>query len=140
MQVRSSFFKPASMALTLGLALLTVRTAVAQITYDAGTNGAPDGGEINISGATLFSQFFSFPGSTNDFINANGNMVSRTCGDIPRARFYDSDCDGFSDSVEQLARPSLGSACPPYSTYWLINQRGVGSGNGLGEFVTFQLQ
>src|SRR5262245_37031475 len=96
--------------LAMALALLCTRTAVAQITFDAGTNGSPDGGEINISGATLFAQFFSFPGSTNDFINANGNIVTRPCGNIPAASFYDSDCDGFSDSVDQLARPSIGTS------------------------------
>lgn len=120
------------------LTLVAVPSASAQVTYNAGTNGAPNGGQINISGATLFVDFFNTPSSTNDFINANGNMIPRPgpCNDmIAGAGFYDSDCDGFQDSIDQLA-PTF--VCPTWSGYWLFQYRSVGSVEGFGEFVDFQ--
>ena len=83
-----------------------------------------DGGEVNISGATLFRDFFFSPASTNDYIDANGDG------------FF-----GFDQStppfVDQLA-PLYGY--PSWNGWWLVQYRGVGSVNGLGEFIDFQLQ
>jgi hypothetical protein len=81
-----------------------------------------DGGEVNISGATLFVNFFEAPGSTNDWIDVDGDGWS-----------------GFQDYppyVDQLA-PLFG--CPDWQGWWLVQYRGVGSGNGLKEFVDYQL-
>ncbi len=100
------------------------------------------GAEINLSGATLFADFYPTEPSTRDYINVNKNYVE--CGGVsdltrPRAKWYDSDCpaDGLFDQSEQLA----GGFAPgiPLNSFWLVQVRSVGSGNGLGEFINFQL-
>jgi len=81
------------------------------------------GGEVNISGATLFRDFFSSPASTNDFVDVDADGLAG----------FDPDTPPF---VDQLA-PLYG--CPDWIGWWLVQYRGVGSVNGLGEFVDFQL-
>jgi len=84
------------------LVCIVAAAASAQtVTYENGQNGAPNGGQVNISGATLFVDFYNTPASTNDFINANGNTVSRPapCSDtVPYATFIDTNCDGTPDN------------------------------------------
>ncbi len=78
-----------------------------------------NGGEVNISGATLFRDFFAGKASTNDW--------------------NDFDNDGVKyPNVDQLAAdytPGQGSL----NTWWLVQYRSVGSLNGLDEFVDWQL-
>jgi len=82
------------------------------------------GGQVNVSGATLFQDFFTAPASTNDFIDADGDGLHG----------YDPFTPPF---VDQLA-PAY--ACGGgWIGWWLVQYRGVGSGNGLNEFVDYQL-
>jgi len=81
------------------------------------------GGEVNISGASLFFDFFKAPASTNDFIDADGDG---------RFGFNSSGSGGWY--VDQLAED-----WEPVTTWWLVQYRGVGSGNGLVEFVNYVL-
>jgi hypothetical protein len=75
------------------------------------------GGEVNISGATLFADFFKSPQSTADWIDVDGNGVS-----------------GFDGvDIQQLADDYPGTG----SSYWGVHYRGVGSGNGLKELVNY---
>src|SRR5215470_5729114 len=121
-------------------------SACAKIDIDAGQNGAPNGGQVNITGATLFKNFFTQPASTNaDCLPpgggpANGKTAPNdfpVCANfVPFCGFFSSPCPGFS-ATNQLA-PSF--SCPqitPY--YWVVQYRGVGSVEGLGEFVDNQL-
>jgi len=80
------------------------------------------GDEINISGATLFTDFFSTPNSTNDYIDVDDDGV------------FGFDPDTFL--VDQLA-PTY--TCPDWLGYWMVQYRGVGSGNGLAELVDYHL-
>ena len=80
-------------------------------------------GQVNISGATLFEAFFKSPASTNDYIDADGDGIK-----------------GFSVSdpltPDKLATQWTGSL-DSLTTYWLVQYRGVGSGNGLADLVNF---
>ena len=82
-----------------------------------------EGGEVNISGASLFFDFFKAPASTNDFIDADGDG---------RFGFNESGSGGWF--VDQLAEE-----WEPATTWWAVQYRGVGSGNGLAEFVSYVL-
>ena len=97
-----------SLLLVVGL---VSASALAQPTYDY---------EVNISGATLFRNFFTAPASTNDWIDVNGDGVI-----------------GF----DPFRVPVVDQLAPLYPTsgWWLVQYRGVGSVNGLGEFVDYQL-
>jgi hypothetical protein len=90
----------------------------ANITFEA----HPDAGQVNISGATLFQSFFTSGASTVDHIDVDGDGFAG----------FDPDTAPF---VQQLA-PSFSCTL---NTFWLVQYRGVGSGNGLAEFVDFQL-
>ncbi|MFP4054588.1 MAG: PEP-CTERM sorting domain-containing protein [Phycisphaerae bacterium] len=79
-----------------------------------------------MSGATLFATFFRVNASTNDWI--------------------DVDNDGFKGYqshhpyVQNLATPwsDISDYSSPYdSTHWIVQYRGVGSGNGLKELVDY---
>jgi hypothetical protein len=74
---------------------------------------------VNISGATLFENFFIAPSSTNDFI--------------------DPDFDGFarriSPGIDQLAPGGQRKASYDDDAHWIVTYRSTGSGNGLAEFV-----
>ncbi len=100
------------------VAAATVGVASATVTIQ--------GGEVNISGATLFRDFFQAPASTNDWIDADGDG-----------------CYGFTltptppcDYVDQIAESWT---TPDWTGWWLVQYRSVGSGNGLAEFVNYQL-
>src|SRR5262245_27631221 len=82
--------------------------------------GSQHAGEIMITGATLFGDFFRFPAQTNDYLDANGNG-----------------CSGPSACVENLATVFAPGAA--INTFWAVTYRGVGSVNGLREFVDWQI-
>ncbi|MFO0895371.1 MAG: hypothetical protein U0574_10515 [Phycisphaerales bacterium] len=82
-----------------------------------------NGGQVSISGASLFAPFFQSPASSADWIDANNNgCVGTLCTPVP----------------EQLA-PSFDPLLPPPQVFMEVQYRGVGSGNGLNEFVAWQL-
>ncbi|MGQ9651909.1 MAG: hypothetical protein ACUVXJ_17530, partial [Phycisphaerae bacterium] len=98
----------AAVPLTVG-----VRGAAAQpFIYD---------GEVAIAGATLFRDFFKFPASTNDYIDADGDGSAGKFGSWP---------------PDQLAVTFAPGS--PLTTYWIVQYRGVGSVNGLSEFLASQ--
>jgi hypothetical protein len=67
---------------------------------------------VNISGATLFQNFFISPSSTNDYLDVDGDGIA-----------------GINlNGPDQLAAGSI-----PSNSYWNINYRAVGSGNGVTE-------
>ena len=104
-----------------GLVGLMSTAAWGQVTFDP---NAQNTGQVNISGATLFRPFFEVPASTNDYIDADNDGRSGFDPVLVVAR-------------DQLAENyTLGGAL---FTEWLVQYRGVGSVNGLGEFVTSQL-
>lgn len=80
-----------------------------------------NGGEVNISGATLFADFFFKPASTNDYIDADGNAHAGK----------------FSSWPPQNLAPTW-TPGTPLNTWWAYNYRGMGSGNGLKEFLGSQ--
>lgn len=95
----------------------------------AGLLGAPyapaaiiiQGDEVNISGATLFTDFFRSPNSTNDWIDVDHDGIW-----------------GFDPATWQLDQLAPTFACN-WSGWWLVQFRGVGSGNGLSELVDYHL-
>lgn len=78
-------------------------------------------GEIAISGATLFRDFFKFPASTNDYIDADGDGIAGKFNSWP---------------PDQLAATFVPGS--PLTTHWIVQYRGVGSVNGLSEFLASQ--
>ncbi|MBN2447028.1 MAG: hypothetical protein JXO22_09895 [Phycisphaerae bacterium] len=99
----------------------TSALGAANVTYnDPQSSG--NAGQVNISGATLFKSFFQSKSSTNDAIDA----------DMDGLYGFDPNNPLF---VDQLAPDFTCSL----STFWLVQYRGTGSGNGLAEFVDFQL-
>ncbi|MEW6251317.1 MAG: hypothetical protein AB1716_11765 [Planctomycetota bacterium] len=86
--------------------------------------GRPNTGQVNISGATLFRPFFEAAASTNDAIDADGDG------------FFGFDPNTFP-YVDQLAASFTPGQ--PVTTIWAVQYRGVGSVNGLEEFVNAQL-
>jgi hypothetical protein len=78
-------------------------------------------GEIAISGATLFRDFFKYPASTNDYIDADGDGEAGILNSWP------------PDQLAVDFVPGL-----PLNTYWIVQYRGVGSVNGLREFLNSQ--
>ncbi len=80
-----------------------------------------DAAVINISGATLFRNFFLAPASTNEFFDINGDGFSPA--------------DGNQFPPTQLA-PFLGSvSMTAMNAEWTVMYRSTGSGNGIAEFV-----
>jgi len=76
--------------------------------------------QVNISGATLFADFFTAPASTNDYIDADGDGLHG---------FFD-----YPPYTDQLATTYSTSG---WSSYWSVAYRGVGSGNGLADLVNW---
>lgn len=125
-------------------------SSCATVNIEIGQNGAPNGGQVNISGATLFQAFFLSPASTNADalppagLPANGKRVSNNqpaCNDsVPYAGFFPNPCPGVSPT-NQLARTfaCAGSAPQPGPYYWVVQYRGSGSVEGFTEFTDFQL-
>jgi hypothetical protein len=83
-----------------------------------------EGGQVNLSGASLFVDFFRAPASTNDWIDADADGHAG----------YDP--AWFPFFVDQLATPySPGSNL---NSWWTVSYRSVGSVNGFNEFVSNQ--
>ncbi|MEZ6193296.1 MAG: PEP-CTERM sorting domain-containing protein [Phycisphaerales bacterium] len=97
-------------------AALTCSAAMA-MTGQAHGQAYPSG-QVNVSGATLFRDFFIFPASTNEYIDITGDANYGANGTFP---------------PPQLA-PTY-----PAAGYFTFDYRGVGSGNGLKEMVNYQL-
>ncbi len=89
------------------------------------------GGEVNVSGATLFRSFFQSGASTNDFIDVDGDGC---------AGFFEpnSPCGLATGTVVDQLAPLY--TCPSWTGWWLMQDRGVGSINGVTEFIDFQLE
>lgn len=107
-------------AVALGAFVATIQ---AQVVYVPDKYGDPAHGQVNISGATLFEDFFGKPASTNDYIDADGDG---TAGKL------------LSWPPQNLATPYPSISGSGGSTFWLVNYRGTGSVNGLNEFFDFQ--
>ncbi len=98
-----------------------------------GTNGVDSdpsfkitGGTINMSGATLFVDFFRQPAATNDWIDADNDGRFGYIYPDPEYLFVDQ----------------LGMQYTPGSfldSWWLFTYRSVGSVNGFNEFIDSQL-
>lgn len=101
----------------------------------------PGGGQVNISGATLFSNFAQILGANNDFINVDGDLNLRTGFplSVPAQQSDYGDCS-FPATFESNARTYL---CPPnppvWWDQWIVQYRSVGSLNGVNEFIDYQL-
>lgn len=110
-----------------------------------GPLGGTPGGQINISGATLFVPFFQVSNSYNDYNNPNGNLIP--CSSQGWGDFKDTNCDGNVDFVGGDRPDLLGRSffCPGGANpiawwgYWLVQYRSVGSVNGYQEFIDYQL-
>jgi hypothetical protein len=107
-----------------GLTLLLIGGGVAALAQPVNYENHPYAGPVNISGATLFRPFFEAPASTHDAIDVDGDLFSG----------YDPNTFPFVDQLGASFTPSL-----PLNTFWAVQYRGVGSVNGLGEFVWSQL-
>jgi len=103
-------------------------------TYDKDPLNLPNAGQVNISGASLFVGFFQKYGATNDCSNVDGDVLPCSPFD-PFSGFINGDC-GVT-GVDQLAPQWVN---PAWSGHWLVQYRSVGSGNGLAEFVDYQLR
>ncbi|NOT01388.1 MAG: hypothetical protein HOP29_12250 [Phycisphaerales bacterium] len=111
------------------------------------------GGIVNISGATLFVDFFKDLRSTNDWTNPDCDFDCLTTGGLCVDGAVGGECNpgethceykGFADrsgcalfDVDQLATSNPTSG--PLNTYWAVNYRSVGSTNGVQEFVNSQV-
>jgi hypothetical protein len=80
---------------------------------------------INISGSTLFGDFFAAPASTNDFIDANNN-------NCPFHHTLGASCGLLAD---QLAPYGYAPFAP--SEFWAVQYRESGSGNGFAELLNW---
>ena len=78
---------------------------------------------INVSGATLLENFLRAPGSTNDYIDVDGDNVAGALGSV--------DSFGFP-IIDQLAPASITSGP---TGRWGVTYRNVGSVNGFGELL-----
>lgn len=79
---------------------------------------------INISGATLFEDFFAAPASTSDAIDVDNNGVITNFNASPNPIFAQ-----LANTGSSLANVQSG--------HWAIQYRAVGSGNGLADLVNF---
>lgn len=106
----------------VGAAVLVLTAGVATtlgVTWSPDKYGAPFHGEVNVSGATLFEDFFGKPASTNDYIDPEPDSQAGKYSSWP---------------PDQLAT----TYAPGLNTFWLVNYRGQGSINGLAEFFDYQ--
>lgn len=88
----------------------------------AGSANENNGGVIQISGATLFFNFFASPNSTTDFIDVDKDG--------------DTIVNNPFNPATQLASSIKGGVDLDGST-WFVIDRSTGSGNGFAEFVDF---
>lgn len=96
----------------------------------AGTYSTPggatitvDGGQVSLSGASLFVDFFRQPSSTNDWIDVDDNGFA-----------------GFDPYTFPFVQPLAINWYPEsgLDTWWMFNYRSVGSVRGFNEFVDSQ--
>ncbi len=89
--------------------------------------------QINISGATLFANFFAAPAGTNDYLGVDQglNYMDSTGSNL----YTDGDLyrlyDPYGFGVDQLAFSDWTST--DVNNRWVVQSRGVGSGTGLKE-------
>jgi hypothetical protein len=102
-------------------------------TYDMFPLSVANAGQINISGASLFVEFFGYPGTTNDCNNSDHDVLPCPPS-APFDGFISGECGVYG--ADQLAPQYL---CNNWNGHWLLQYRSVGSGNGLAEFVDYQL-
>ncbi len=102
--------------------LATALTCTAALALTGQANAQYTSGQVNVSGATLFYDFFTYAASTNDYIDVDGDGLAGSLGTFP---------------PPQLAA-EYGTAAFS-STFYTFNYRGVGSGNGLAEMRNYQL-
>ena len=94
--------------------------------------------QVNITGATLFANFFAAPAGTNDYLGVDQGL---NYADSTGAQLYtDGDFfrlyDPFNPNLpDQLAFGDWTSVDP--NNRWQVQSRGVGSGNGLKELDLF---
>jgi hypothetical protein len=88
------------------------------------------GGEVSISGATLFRDFFFTAASTNDIETDPNDPCAY--GD------WDGDNRPPAGIFDQLAPTYVEGSFGGYDAWWTVQYRGVGSGNGVEEFINFQ--
>lgn len=103
--------------------LAIVATAGGALAQDTSTAG-----QVNISGATLFVNFFTVGGSTLDYIDVDndGKYGGATVVDVDQlAQTY--------TSLGEVQGATFGTG----EDWWAVNYRGVGSGNGLKHMVNF---
>jgi len=100
--------------------------------YDKDPLNFANAGQVNISGASLFVDYFSYPAVTNDCSDVDGDTLP--CNSDPFVGFVNGTCGIYG--VDQLA-PDWD--CGTWNGHWLVQYRSVGSGNGLAEFVDYQL-
>jgi len=109
-----------------------------RVNFERG-NGSCPGGQINISGATLFVPYFQAVASNNDWINPDNDKIP--CSSDGFSQFKDSNCDGLVDFVGGDRADTLGRSyvCGQnWWGYWLVQYRSVGSVNGYSEFIEWQ--
>lgn len=111
---------------------------------DCGTlpdvNFEQGGGQINISGATLFAPFFQNAATTNDWINPDNDKIP--CSGDGWSQFKDTNCNSVVDFIGGDRSDQLSRAYQCGQTwwgYWLVQYRSVGSVNGYTEFIDYQL-
>ena len=80
---------------------------------------------INVTGATLFANFFNAPASTNDFIDVDGDGFAR--------RFGNDDSLAPGASGLPITTATSGQNNP----WWVINFRANGSVTGFQEVVSY---
>jgi hypothetical protein len=94
--------------------------------------------QVNITGATLFANFFAAPAGTNDYLGVDQGL---DYADSTGARLYtDGDFfrlyDPFNANLpDQLAFADWTSV--DANNRWVVQSRGVGSGNGMKELDLF---
>jgi hypothetical protein len=120
-------------AIALGAALPAFGQTCPNVTCDQGTSV---GNQITISGATLFRDFFKTAAHLNDFVDVDGDGCFG---------YTDSPGAGCIDQIDRLGRGSGLSGTysngPHVSqnNLWIVQNRSVGSVNGLNEFITYQI-
>lgn len=110
-----------------------------KVNFERG-NGSCRGGQLNISGATLFAPYFQAIASNNDWINPDNDKVP--CSGDAFNQFKDTNCNGSVDFVGGDRADTLGRSyvCGQnWWGYWLVQYRSVGSVNGYNEFIENQL-
>ncbi|MCC7147054.1 MAG: PEP-CTERM sorting domain-containing protein [Phycisphaeraceae bacterium] len=91
-------------------------------------------GQVNVSGATLFRDFFAAPASTNDWVDVDGDGVFGFNPDTG-----ETDQLATDPTIHNPGNPATYNVTFSVPTYWQVDYRGVGSGNGLKEMVNDQL-